>query len=428
MNKPHIVKFSGGRSSGMMLMELLKQKKLVPERGDVILFNNTSAEHPATYDFTRKMKALAEGEYNIPFFWIEYQTYEEAGRNGWLRKGSYKIVNDQPYSADNEHGYRSAGEVFEEMISLSGFLPNMQNRICTQTLKIFITNSFLSDWFAQKPGIERLGHYGDAARMADEDVIETHEKSNGSTPERILLQKRAFVRNAAFVREEAAWKDFVDCDLRFDNEEVKRSVIGDKGQLFGDNAISYISCLGIRKDEEIRAEKIQARIDAAKKNPNGRSLMSQPPGEEILTPLVENDVSQQGVIDFWNKQDFNLELSDDGNFSNCVYCPLKGKAKLTQLAATELAEGGLNGSGATPASIDWWIEMEDKYGRDLKREGRKVTSDKGVKFIGFFGATEALVYRQIKAQAMAGADHKSVNSINGEFVDDDSYIPCNCTD
>lgn len=427
MNKPHIVKFSGGRSSGMMLMELLKQKKLVPERGDVILFNNTSAEHPATYAFTRKMKALAEGEYNIPFFWVEYQTYEDAGKNGWQRKGSYKIVNDRPYSADNTRGYRSGGEVFEEMVSLSGFLPNLQNRICTQTLKIFITNAFLSDWFAQKPGIERQGHHGEAARMTDEDVTETHEKSNGSTPDDILLKKRAFVRAAAFVREEAAWKDFVDCDLCFDNEEVKRSVIGGKGQLFGDNAIAYVSCLGIRKDEEIRAEKIQARIDAAK-NANGRSLSGQPPGEEILTPLIENDVSQQGVIDFWKKQDFDLGLSDGDNFSNCVYCPLKGKAKLTRIAALELTRGGLNGSGVTPASIDWWIEMEDKYGRDLKREKRKVTSKNGVKFIGFFGATEELVYQQIKAQAMAGADPESRNSINGEFVEDESYIPCNCTD
>lgn len=412
----------------MMLMELLKQKKLVPERGDVILFNNTSAEHPATYEFARKMKALAEGEYNIPFFWVEYQTYEDAGKNGWQRKGSYKIVNDRPYSADNTRGYRSGGEVFEEMISLSGFLPNMQNRTCTQMLKIFITNSFLSDWFAQKPGIERLGHHGEAARMTDEDVIETHENSNGSTPRRILLGKRAFVRAADFVREEAAWKDFVACDLCFDNDEVKRSVIGDKGQLFGNNPVAYISCLGIRKDEEVRAEKIQARIEAAKKNANGRSMFGQPPGEEILTPLVENNVSQQGVIDFWKGYNLNLDLPDDGNLSNCVYCPLKGRAKLTQIAALELAKGGLNGSGVTPASIDWWIEMENKYGRNLKKEGRKITSDKKVKFIGFFGATEKLVYRQIKAQAMAGADADSRNSINGEFVEDESYISCNCTD
>ncbi|MCY4300654.1 MAG: hypothetical protein OXC68_02805 [Aestuariivita sp.] len=46
---PHIVKFSGGRSSGMLLFILLKNRLLKRERGDVILFNNTSAEHPNTY-------------------------------------------------------------------------------------------------------------------------------------------------------------------------------------------------------------------------------------------------------------------------------------------------------------------------------------------------------------------------------------------
>ncbi|SMN10898.1 hypothetical protein SPBRAN_1073 [uncultured Candidatus Thioglobus sp.] len=44
-NKPHIVKFSGGRSSGMMLMNMLENNQLDPKRSDVIVFNNTSTEH-----------------------------------------------------------------------------------------------------------------------------------------------------------------------------------------------------------------------------------------------------------------------------------------------------------------------------------------------------------------------------------------------
>ena len=143
MDKPHIVKFSGGRSSGMMLMELLKNNKLIPERGDVILFNNTSAEHPSTYEFTRKMKALAEEKYNIPFFWIEYTTYEDAGRHGWRRNPNYKLVNEKPYGNENKDGYHFKGEVYEEMISCNGFLPNMQARSCTSAMKIFVT-SFIS--------------------------------------------------------------------------------------------------------------------------------------------------------------------------------------------------------------------------------------------------------------------------------------------
>ena len=122
----------------------------------MIVFNNTSAEHPATYDFTRRMKEFAEREYNIPFFWIEYQTYEDAGKHGWARHPTYRLVNALPYSDSNKTGYRSGGEVFEELVSLTGFVPNMLNRLCTQWLKIFVTNAFLADWFAQKPGIEHL--------------------------------------------------------------------------------------------------------------------------------------------------------------------------------------------------------------------------------------------------------------------------------
>ena len=425
--KPHIVKFSGGRSSGMMLMELLKQKALKPERGDVIVFNNTSAEHPATYEFTRKMKALAEEEHNIPFFWVEYQTYEDSSKYGWRRNPSYRLVNENPYSDSNKNGYYHKGEAYEEMVSLSGFLPNMQTRSCTLSLKIFITNSFLSDWLAQKLGVDRLGHYGETTRITDDDVIAAHKTHQGATPDKILLEKRKFVRDRRFVRNSASWKDFTKADLCFNNEEIRKSVIGNKGQLFGDHAIAYVSCLGIRKDEEIRVDKIRARIDRPK-NGKGNSLFGQPSRETILAPLVDNDVAKQDVIDFWKKQPFDLDLPDSGAFSNCVYCPLKGKSRLLQIATMELSEGP-NGKGveATPASIDWWIDMENKYSRNLKAEERNITSKKNINFVGFFGATEELIYQQIKQQAKLNTRNTTKN-IKAEYLEDDNYIPCNCTD
>ena len=424
MNKPHIVKFSGGRSSGMMLLELLKQNSLKPERGDVIVFNNTSAEHPATYEFTRKMKALVEEKYNIPFFWIEFRTYEDSSKHGWRRNPSYRLVNENPYSDKNKDGYRFRGEVYEEMVSLSGFLPNMQARNCTQTLKIFITNSFLTDWLAQKMGIERLGHYGETARMTDEDVINAHKAHRGATPGPILLAKREFVRKMDFVRQKALWKNFTNSDLCFDNEEIKNSVIGDKGQLFGDHAIAFVSCLGIRKDEEIRVEKIKARIEGAK-HEKGNSLFNQPSRETILAPLVDDNISKQDVLNFWKKQAFDLDLPDSGLFSNCVYCPLKGKAKLLKIATEELS--GHEKAETTPASIDWWIEMEEKYSRDLKAEKRSVTSENEINFVGFFGATGELIYRKIKEQAkLTGCT--TAEHIEAEYLVDESFVPCNCTD
>ncbi len=422
-NTPRIVKFSGGRSSGMMLMELLQGGKLEPKRGDVIVFNNTSAEHPATYEFTRRMKSLAEEKYNIPFFWVEYQTYEDAGKHGWQRLPSYRLVNHTPYSKKNIHGYRRKGEVFEELISASGYLPNMQRRTCTHALKIFITNSFLADWLAQKSGIERMGHFGDASRLTDATLIEAHQKNGGGVPPNILIKKRQFARGMPFIRPAAMWQDFTAARLCFRNNEIKHCVSGRKGRLFGTRAISYVSYLGIRKDEEIRMVKIQDRIHAAA-TARGGSMFGQPPGEQVLAPLVDNKTTKLQVAEYWRRQPFNLRLPESGDFSNCVYCPLKGKTKLLQIAKQE-SSGKINARG-TPASINWWVKMEQKYSRNLVDEKRTVKSSNKIKYIGFFGASQKHVYAGIKKQTQK--TNSPTDALKAEFLEDENYIPCNCTD
>ena len=87
---PHVVKFSGGRSSGMLLFTLLENGLLNRERGDVIVFNNTSAEHPDTYQFVRDCMCAAQ-RYGIPFFQVEFQTYEDVRRGEWTRLPSYRL-------------------------------------------------------------------------------------------------------------------------------------------------------------------------------------------------------------------------------------------------------------------------------------------------------------------------------------------------
>ena len=72
---PHVLNFSGGRSSGYMLLRMLGDGGLRRERGDVVIFSNTSAEHPATYDFVARCAAHTE-EMFIPFFCLEFCTYE----------------------------------------------------------------------------------------------------------------------------------------------------------------------------------------------------------------------------------------------------------------------------------------------------------------------------------------------------------------
>ena len=118
----------------MLLFALLENGLLDRDRGDVILFNNTSAEHPDTCRFVRHCMRKARG-YGIPFFQIEFQTYEDARRGEWTRLPTYRLVNDEPRSRENPDGFHWRGEVFEELLSWKGYVPNRFNRICTQQLK-----------------------------------------------------------------------------------------------------------------------------------------------------------------------------------------------------------------------------------------------------------------------------------------------------
>ena len=109
---PHVVKFSGGRSSGMLLFAMLENGFLRQERGDVVVFNNTSCEHPETYRFVAECKKRVEAA-GVPFFFVEFQTYEDARQGEWRRLPSYRLVNELPFSEDNPGGFRWRGEVFE---------------------------------------------------------------------------------------------------------------------------------------------------------------------------------------------------------------------------------------------------------------------------------------------------------------------------
>ena len=168
---PHVVKFSGGRSSGMLLFLLLENGILQADRGDVVIFNNTSAEHPETYRFTALCKRIVEEYYGIPFFWLEFQTYEDARAGAWTRLPSYKLVTSVQHSEQKPNGYSCKGELFEELLSWSGFVPNQFSRTCTKRLKLESTKLFLRDWLACKEGITRQGHHSDNSRLDDKTVI-----------------------------------------------------------------------------------------------------------------------------------------------------------------------------------------------------------------------------------------------------------------
>ena len=242
---PHVVKFSGGRSSGMLLFTLLENKILNANRGDVILFTNTSAEHPDTYRFAQDCNK-ASNRYGIPSFWVEFQTYEDARNGEWTRLPSYRLVNDQPKSPDNPGGFHWRGEVFEELLSWSGYVPNQFARICTQNMKLEVTRLFLKDWLASKETIPRLGHYGKGSRVDLDTLYQRHLRNRGAVPEDILLRKRAYALARPHVRSEQRYADFSRAWQAFDNLALKGKAYGEKAW-FGEGGVEYVAFVGLRR-------------------------------------------------------------------------------------------------------------------------------------------------------------------------------------
>ena len=413
---PHVMKFSGGRSSGMLLFTLLEDGFLRPDRGDVVVFNNTSCEHPETYRFAATCKEIVEQRYGIPFFWVEYQTYEDARRGEWTRLQSYRLVNSGLASEVNPHGFHWQGEVFEELLSHAAYVPNQFRRVCTSALKLEATRLFLKDWFAGKESIPRLGHGRSHSRVDLDALYRRHRNNRGAVPRDILLPKKEYVLSRPPNRPSQRYSDFSAVAKSFSNQTLGGKVFGDSAW-FGLGGIEYVAFIGLRGDEQMRVAKVEARRANAHANPGYE-------GEHVYMPFSEMNVSREDVNRFWERQIWGLQLPDDGALSNCVYCFLKGVGILEQVrnAMERRQDTDVPGFGSivnTPCDVGWWTAMERKYGRNLDAEMRRRTGADSSSFVGFFGASKGFSYQVLADSRREGTDL-------ARFAD--AVLPCDCTD
>lgn len=116
-DEPICVAFSGGRSSGFMLKNILDSG--VPE-DSVIVFCNTGKEEEATLEFVRD----CGNNWSAEIIWLEYSS-EEPG---------FKIVSFETASRN--------GEPFEQLIIKKKYLPNPVTRFCTIEMKIRTTAKY----------------------------------------------------------------------------------------------------------------------------------------------------------------------------------------------------------------------------------------------------------------------------------------------
>ena len=402
---PHVVKFSGGRSSAMLLFTLLENGILKQQRGDVVVFNNTACEHPETYRFVAECKRRVERGFGIPLLLTEFQTYEDARRGHWRRLQSYRLVNERPQTRENPNGFHWHGEVFEELVSHKAYLPNRHRRVCTADLKLRPTRDFLADWLAGKPGIDALGHDCPSSRVDLDEMHALHRRAGGTVPRAILIGKRKYALGRPTSRPAQAYADFSDTARPFDNPQITPHVFGNRAEL-GSNRAEYVVLIGLRNDEPARIARVRSRNG----DPHAKAGHD---GEHVYMPFEQMDIDRDDVNRFWSRQSWDLGLDPAAELSNCVYCFLKGTRKLGMVHAAMRDPQPVSGFGptaGTPCDIKWWQRIERKYGRDLIAENRLRRERKGETDptrIGFFGLSR-LDYRTVATPSALAAHNESV--------------------
>lgn len=110
---PFVVSFSGGRTSGYMLKQILDAYDGKLPVGGIVCFANTGKEHEATLKFVHDIEQRW-----CPIAWIEYRPDGK----------KFEVVTFETANRD--------GFYFAEMIRKRKYLPNPIARFCTSDLKV----------------------------------------------------------------------------------------------------------------------------------------------------------------------------------------------------------------------------------------------------------------------------------------------------
>ena len=376
---PHVVKFSGGRSSAAMTFLLAEQGILNPQRGDVVLFANTSAEHPGTYEFAAECTRRLEQEFSLPVFWYEFCTVEDAIRGAYRRRRSYRLVKPVPVEED-PNGYRSAGEVFEEMLSFQGMLPNPHARSCTAKLKLHPGHALLSEWLAKTDGPTHNGHHRGESYIDPEKTAEIYLRNGGTASAKEYIAQKQYMMKMPTSRPKQKWQDFTQAPITYNSHPVARFSPNRRSgniRLFGPDPTHFVTLLGLRADEPRRVERVLSRTLFAEGAGSAKCQISnQPPGEHPYFPLYDFGVTSDEVKALWSTKDFDLDIPEWAG--NCVFCFMKGTEAIRDAGQSPDERRKQN----SPSDISWWNDIERRYRREIPS-----TRGEGNSKFGFFGVS-----------------------------------------
>lgn len=126
ITEPTQICFSGGRTSGYMLHQILEANGGLPS-DCIVTFQNTGKETAQTLDFIQECGQ----RWAVPIVWIEWDGFIPPGRN----RCNFRIVDRETCS--------TKGEPFAKMIESLGYLPNPTQRLCTANLKVKAGEAFM---------------------------------------------------------------------------------------------------------------------------------------------------------------------------------------------------------------------------------------------------------------------------------------------
>lgn len=143
-----IISFSGGRTSGYLTYEMLKQKD--QWKDIIVIFANTGQEHEKTLEFINK----CDQNFGFNTVWVEAVHTQEKGVGV-----THKIVDYKTASR--------TGEPFENAIKKFG-LPFTKSPHCTRELKNYPINSYIKSLgFTKKDYRIAIGIRADEDRRAN---------------------------------------------------------------------------------------------------------------------------------------------------------------------------------------------------------------------------------------------------------------------
>jgi len=118
---PTVISFSGGRTSGFLLRQVLDAHggKLPPDAA--VLFQNTGKEREETLVFIDECSQ----RWGVPITWLEWQAEDP----------KYRVVNFETASRN--------GEPFAKLIEKRQYLPNPVTRFCTGDLKVKVARRYI---------------------------------------------------------------------------------------------------------------------------------------------------------------------------------------------------------------------------------------------------------------------------------------------